>query len=117
MALRIPRKVYKADLINLYAVHERAEGYPRLAGLLDSDDNFMIYRRFGFLSTRLLLDKQDELRLLEEELDEIDKYDAKDFPVRHKTRNLSEEDARERRDLLGKIKKEYCEYGTFQIFR
>jgi hypothetical protein len=77
----------------------------------------MIYRRFGFLSARLLLDQQDELRLLEEELVDIDGSDAHDNPVRNITRNLSEEDSRERRELLGKIKKEYCEYGNFHIFR
>ena len=43
---------------------------------MDSDDNFMIYRRFGYLYSRLLLDKQDELREIEENLDKTDKRDA-----------------------------------------
>lgn len=71
----------------------------------------MIYRRFGFLSTRLLLDQQDRLRLLEEELDEMDKDDAEYNPGRHRTRDLSEEDSYERKELLGRIKEEYLEYG------
>jgi len=55
---------------------ERCEaGYPYLAAFLDSDENFMIYRRFGFIHARLLLQKQDELRLMEEELDRLDKRD------------------------------------------
>jgi len=55
---------------------ERCEdGYPYLATFLDSDENFMIYRRFGFLHARLLLQKQDELRIMEEELDRMDKHD------------------------------------------
>lgn len=51
------------------------EGYPYLATFLDSDENFMIYRRFGFIHARLLLQKQDELRIMEEELDQMDKDD------------------------------------------
>lgn len=45
---------------------------------MDSDDNFMIYRRFGFLYSRVLLQKQDELREVEETLDDMDKRDAKE---------------------------------------
>lgn len=71
----------------------------------------MIYRRFGFLSTRLLLDQQDKLRLLEEELDEIDEVDAKYNSGRLTTRDLSDEDSSERQELLGQIKREYFEYG------
>ncbi|PMD53446.1 uncharacterized protein K444DRAFT_571426 [Hyaloscypha bicolor E] len=51
------------------------DGYPYLATFLDSDENFMIYRRFGFLHARLLLQKQDELRIMEEELDQMDQRD------------------------------------------
>ena len=45
-------------------------------GFLDSDENFMIYRRFGYLYARLLLYKQDELRAFEKRLDRIDRKDA-----------------------------------------
>ncbi|KAE8443798.1 hypothetical protein EG329_001392 [Mollisiaceae sp. DMI_Dod_QoI] len=51
------------------------DGYPYLAAFLDSDENFMIYRRFGFLHARLLLQKQDELRIMEKELDRMDRRD------------------------------------------
>lgn len=56
------------------------KGYPYLASFLDSDENFMIYRRFGFLHARLLLQKQDELRKLEEDLDRMDKRDRRKYP-------------------------------------
>ena len=75
----------------------------------------MIYRRFGFLSSRLLLDQQDKLRLLEEELDALDQNDAETNPTRNLTRDLGEEDLRERQELLVKIKTEYCEYGTLDF--
>jgi hypothetical protein len=60
---------------------ERCEdGYPYLATFLDSDENFMIYRRFGFIHARLLLQKQDELRIMEEELDRMDQQDLTSNP-------------------------------------
>jgi len=57
------------------SVEQCDQGYPYLASFLDSDENFMIYRRFGFIHARLLLQKQDELRIMEAELDRMDKRD------------------------------------------
>lgn len=54
---------------------ERHRGYRLLGTFLDSDENFMIYRRFGYLHSRTLLKKQDELRKLEMELDDYDDED------------------------------------------
>ena len=48
-----------------------------LATFLDSDDCFMVYRRFGFLQSRLLLEKQEELRELEGKLDRLDKIEER----------------------------------------
>lgn len=45
---------------------------------MDSDENFMIYRRFGFLYSRALLSKQDELRELEDSLDDMGRRDSKE---------------------------------------
>ncbi|KAL8903574.1 MAG: hypothetical protein Q9171_007361, partial [Xanthocarpia ochracea] len=52
------------------------KGFPRLACFLDSDDCFMVYKRFGIVFSRLLLNKQDEIRQLEEELHAMDCTDA-----------------------------------------
>ena len=57
-------------------VHRMPDGYPKLAAFLDSDENFMIYRRFGYLQSQLLLEKQDDLRQLEEQLDEMGNSDT-----------------------------------------
>lgn len=46
-----------------------------MATFLDSDENFMIYRRFGYLHSRMLLRLQDKLRTLESRLDENDNDD------------------------------------------
>jgi hypothetical protein len=56
-------------------VEQCEHGYPYLASFLDSDENIMIYRRFGFVHARLLLQKQDELRIMEAELDRMDQRD------------------------------------------
>lgn len=69
-------KIHSSVRMWLTNVVEKCEvGYPYLASFLDSDENFMIYRRFGFLHARLLLQRQDELRIMEEELDRMDQRD------------------------------------------
>ena len=52
-------------------------GFPKLARFLDSDDAFMVYRRFGTVFSRLLLYKQDEISRMEKTLRAMDKYDSK----------------------------------------
>ncbi|MCJ1372338.1 hypothetical protein MMC20_003562 [Loxospora ochrophaea] len=95
-------------------------GYPKVAAFQDSDENFMIYRRFGFLFSRVLLYKQDELRELEENLNDMDERDAEDPDDRVKkclkSRDL--DDSRTipsgwetRRQLLQKIEKKLDEYS------
>ena len=46
-------------------------GYPNVAKFLNRDEDFMIYRRFAFQHARALLHQQDELRRLQDELDEV----------------------------------------------
>jgi hypothetical protein len=93
-------------------VLESPEGYPSLATFLDSDENFMLYRRFGYLQARLLLDKQDDLRRLEAKLDRLDKQVAQgDCPEDLSTRDLEPEDAQKRKILMDEIELRFCEYG------
>lgn len=54
-------------------LNECAKGYPNVAAFLDSDDNFAILRRYGWLQWRLLLNKQEELRRLEQKLQQLEK--------------------------------------------
>lgn len=88
------------------------EGYPRLAALLDSDENFMLYRRFGFLQARILLNKQDELRELEKDLDRIDKVDHKKDPSLLKSREKDDAATGRRKKLLYEIEEKFKEYGN-----
>jgi hypothetical protein len=86
-------------LINL--VERCEDGYPYLATFLDSDENFMIYRRFGFIHARLLLQKQDELRIMEEELDRMDQRDLSNNP---KTIQCRIEDVERHDKLVGETR-------------
>lgn len=88
-------------------------GYPNLAAFLDSDECFSVYRRFGFLQSRLLLDKQDKLRELEEALDKLDKREAKADPKRTMTTDLPQKEVGPRRKLLAAIEVEFTSYSMF----
>jgi hypothetical protein len=68
----------------------------------------MLYRRFGFLQARLLLNKQDQLRALEEQLDAIDAEDDEEYL---KSRDCDDGDQRPRTKLLKKIEAKFKEYG------
>jgi hypothetical protein len=66
-----------------------------LACYLDSDESFVMYRRFGILHARLLLQKQDELRELESELFTADKQDEKISKGKRCMQSREEEEARD----------------------
>ncbi|KAF7883103.1 uncharacterized protein EAF01_011612 [Botrytis porri] len=88
-----------------------AEGYPQLAAVINSDEQSMIYRRFGFLQTRLLLNKQEEMRVLEDRLYHIDRYYGRNEPARlrsHDTCNAIDDD---HKNIVVEIEKKYNEYA------
>ena len=92
---------------------------------MDSDDNFMIYRRFGFLYSRLLLEKQDELREIEENLDETDRRDAngpegtqKCLQSRSRDQRVNDaNDDSKRRAIMRKAEEKLYVYGKEQFPR
>lgn len=86
------------------------EGYPRLAALLDSDENFLLYRRFGYLQARLLLHKQDQLRELEVELNDWDKIDDARAPMWLRSREMDDVKNKDRKKVLERIEKMFLEY-------
>ncbi|KAF2246453.1 hypothetical protein BU26DRAFT_566831 [Trematosphaeria pertusa] len=67
---RSSRPAWAPEVIR--TLKDSPEGYPRLAAFLDSDENFMVFRRFGYFQNRLLLEKQGELMTLETRIDELD---------------------------------------------
>ncbi|MCJ1286044.1 hypothetical protein MMC26_005386 [Xylographa opegraphella] len=92
-------------------IDSHPEGYPQLAAFINSDDNFAMCRRFGFLHQRVLLYRQDELRDLEDQLIRLDDEDKEEMPKALKSRKL--DDIREgsyRRGLIQQIDEKLKEY-------
>lgn len=89
-------------------VQDHPDGYPFLAALQDFEENFMVYRKFGFLQAQILLDKQKELRELEIELGQIDAEGQRLDP--RYLYSLAGTSA-ERKDIICEIEQKFKEYG------
>ena len=88
-------------------------GYPNLAAFADSDESFMVYRRFGYLQSRLLLEKQNDLRRLEEELDRLDAVEIyMAAPENVFTRQWQ---GSQRKEILKSIEARFCEYSMMNF--
>jgi hypothetical protein len=71
-----------------------------------------MFRRFGYLQARLLLEKQEQLRRLEEDLDLLDKTDRDVKPRDLRALEDGKKDnAGERCVLMRKIEKKFRDYG------
>jgi len=81
----------------------------------------MLYRRFGYLHSRMLLRKQDELRKLEAELDEYDEVDSEGTPEQRRIlMSRDSDEAADRREpkgsrtrtiILNEIEEKLDKYG------
>lgn len=86
-----------------------------LAAMLNSDENFLMCRRYGFLHNRVLLYRQDELRELEDRLLALDKRDGMDPTKKRCLRSRQYDDSRngnERGKLIIEIDSKLKEYGS-----
>src|SRR5271154_907006 len=83
---------------------------------MDSDDGFMIYRRFGYLQSRLLLEKQERLRRLEERLDHLDFKQTSEEGYQDMLRfsGLEPDLAAPRDELMKDIENAFLEYGMWR---
>lgn len=90
-------------------------GYPQLAAFVNSDENFLIARKYGFLRSRVLLYRQDELSVLERDLIKLDAYDKKEREFALMSRKRDEETDKHpvysRKVLIQKIDDKLKEYG------
>jgi hypothetical protein len=98
-------------LLTGHLVEEGPVGYPRLARFLNSDECFMNYRRFGYLQTRLLLTRQDELRRLEAKLDAADRRDEESYPENLHTCDFEYAWEIGQQQLMNDIEHKFKEYG------
>lgn len=92
-------------------VDEFGWGYPKLATFQSSDEVFSVYRRFGYLQSRLLLEKQDALRVLENRLNDFDRKDR----AKSNTRE-SDVHPNPRGQLLEEIERAFNSYGRRAFF-
>lgn len=97
---------------NSQRIDDHPMGYPRFAAYLNSDDNFLIARRYGVLHTRVMLYRQDELYQLEKDLYELDKEDAVNEPLALESRKRDDRrEGQERKQLIAEIDQKLKEYG------
>lgn len=102
-------------------VDDHPKGYPKLAAFVDSDENFSIFRKYGFLRNRVLLYRQDELAQLERTLIAMDEDDNGTNPDRLQCRQTDEDLDHEhtgdpiytRKGLIKAIDDKLKEYGIF----
>jgi hypothetical protein len=83
---------------------------------MDSDDGFMIYRRFGYLQSRLLLEKQEQLRQLEDKLDKLDILQTQGEDDKHVlcTLDLDHDLKSPGEKLMKEIESTFLEYGMWK---
>lgn len=100
---------------NILSVADCRRGYPRLAAFQNSDESFMLYRKFGYLQCRVILDKQDQLWILEKELHDLDEDLYREKKKWTKTRrHITNRKLRtERENLMERIAEAYCSYCLY----
>ena len=100
-------------------------GYPRVARYCNSDECFAIYRRFGEVFARLLLNKQSEMTNLEDKLRTMDELDSEDAPDGQSRRLMSwkhdrsksnaQDQTQTRQQLLAEAETKALEYSLSTI--
>jgi hypothetical protein len=93
---------------------DNVEGIPRLSALLDSNDSFCMFRRFGDEGARILLAKEIELDQLVQELRRLDKSDEASSDLDYRLHSVEYKDTWDstQKILLDKIEvklDKYCE--------
>ena len=84
---------------------------------MSSEQSFSLYRGFGYLHSRVLLDLQDRIAALERELDTKDKMDVENgesFRLESRERDvrqLCDDGNRPRERILSDIRERLVEYG------
>jgi hypothetical protein len=84
-------------------------GYPRLSAYVNSDKNFVIFKRFGQVHARLLLHKQSVIAALEARLNVLDEQEANAYRLTSR----AQDDNIERNDVLEELEARILEYGKF----
>jgi hypothetical protein len=84
-------------------------GFPLQAAFQSSEPSWSVYRGFGYLHARVIIDLQDEIRCLEKSLAIMDKMDdtnGEDFRLMSR-----DEQGEERTRLISNIREKLLQYG------
>lgn len=98
------------------AVDQYPLGYPRLAACINSDVNFVMYRKFGTLRSRVLLHRQDEINKLEKRLNDLDIRDDEEWNARVRSIKYDREQDSQRSDLVDEIDAKLEHYGKCILY-
>ncbi|KAK4547221.1 hypothetical protein LTR36_001443 [Oleoguttula mirabilis] len=106
------RTNYLAEGRHSQRIDDHPNGYPRLASFMNSDENFLIARRYSLLHTRVMLYRQAELAQLERDLLELDKEDAgeKDRALKGVKFLARGPRGADRKELIGEIEEKLKQY-------
>ena len=98
-------------------IDDHPMGYPRLGSFMNSDENFLLCRRYSLLHTRVMLYRQAELAQLERELLEFDQEDEEDRDRALKNVKFlgRGEKGDDRTDLIKRIDEKLKEYGMSDL--
>jgi hypothetical protein len=87
-------------------------GYRGFSAFLASDNEFLIFRRFGSLNTRLLLYAQDKIAVLEEALEALEANHAQEGAKDIHNGSFRQEALPERKTLLEELNIEVRQYSN-----
>jgi hypothetical protein len=82
-------------------------GYPLYSSILSHTPELQCFRRFGEVRMRILLMKQDDVTLLEQELFEVDRVEKATLFLGSKRLDRN----KKRKDILGKLETALADYG------
>lgn len=103
------KKRYRTPIITS-RLNDYPKGYPNVAAFLDSDGGFSIYRRFGFLQSRILLGKQEDLRRAEKKLKRIESEMTTNNVNALCSRDIRGAYKEKHKQLLADIEQKFCSY-------
>jgi hypothetical protein len=93
-------------------VHSFPSGFPRAAAFINNTNNFTMFRRFGRVHCRLLLQLQAEITVLERKLDALDMRDNQTGKTYRLKRCSWDPDWNpEQKNLLDELREKVTEYG------
>ncbi|KAK0513549.1 hypothetical protein JMJ35_003913 [Cladonia borealis] len=93
-------------------IEDHPRGYSQFAAFMNTDENFLMCRSYGFLHNRVLLYRQDELSQLEKQLIAMDDEDRETCPQRLQSRKTDESMDDSRKTLIQKIDEKLGEYDN-----